>query len=76
MKSPVVYQKFLFDNRGTKPGDWLMLSIYKHNEYWNWKSNINYYKSPISFLSYNKWHFEIGLCIGKYSITLNRHFNR
>ena len=76
MGNPVKYQKFLIDNRAKRSGSWLMFSVYKHNEFWNWKPKANYFKTPFSFLSFSGWHFQIGFCFGKYSITVEKHFSR
>ena len=71
MKNPVIYQKMIYDKRAITPGLWIMFSIYKHSSFW--QKQKDYYKTPFCFLSFSKWHFEIGICVGKISLTLNYH---
>lgn len=69
--NPVKYQKMFFDNRRNRPGQWCMISVYQHCEYWNIKKR--YFKTPFLFFSYSKWHIQFGFCLGKRSFTLNYH---
>lgn len=74
--NPILYQRMIIDNRATKPGNWLMISInkFQHTKF-KWK-NFERTKAFAFFplyVEHSKWSTTVGLNLHWINIELTRH---